>query len=269
MHPSLDIHNLRSLLIRQEETIIFALVERAQFKRNEVIYRADGIAIPDFQGSFVDYLLHGTEALHATVRRYTSPDEHPFFDNLPDPILSPLDYEEPIKETSININDRVKRTYEDEIIPAICAPGDDEQYGSSAVCDVACLQALSKRIHYGEFIAESKFLSDRDAYLPLIQARDREAIREKITNRAVEKKLLKRVAQKAATYAQEIEAADSEAETRISELEIRNSKKENPKYEIRNQESKTFPRLVVDIYEKWLIPLTKDVEVEYLLLRGD
>jgi hypothetical protein len=32
--------------------------------------------------------------------------------------------------------------------------GDDGNYGSSAVCDTECLQALSKRIHFGKFIAE-------------------------------------------------------------------------------------------------------------------
>lgn len=40
---------------------------------------------------------------------------------------------------------------------AIAAPGDDGNYGSAATIDVLCLQALSKRIHYGKFVAEAKF----------------------------------------------------------------------------------------------------------------
>lgn len=40
---------------------------------------------------------------------------------------------------------------------AIAAPGDDGNYGSAATLDVLCLQALSKRIHYGKFVAEAKF----------------------------------------------------------------------------------------------------------------
>lgn len=39
----------------------------------------------------------------------------------------------------------------------ICEPGDDEQHGSSVVCDVSALQALSRRVHLGKFVAESKF----------------------------------------------------------------------------------------------------------------
>lgn len=39
----------------------------------------------------------------------------------------------------------------------ICEPGDDEQHGSSVVCDVNALQALSRRVHLGKFVAESKF----------------------------------------------------------------------------------------------------------------
>lgn len=47
--------------------------------------------------------------------------------------------------------------YVSEIVPMICEPGDDEQHGSSVVCDVNALQALSRRVHLGKFVAESKF----------------------------------------------------------------------------------------------------------------
>ena len=244
----LRIENIRGALIRQEETIIFALVERAQFKQNGAVYQAGGIAIPGFDGSFVDYLLRGTEALHATVRRYTSPDEHPFFMGLPPPLLPPLGSTAPIKRNDININGAIKRLYETEIIPAICAAGDDQQYGSSAVCDVACLQALSKRIHHGKFVAESKYLEDPETYKTMCIGKDREGILKKITNRQVEEKLLRRVERKAATYGQEIdEAHRGESEQRAYKIP---------------------PALVTDIYRRWIIPMTKEVEVEYLLSRG-
>lgn len=48
-------------------------------------------------------------------------------------------------------------SYISDIVPRICDPGDDEQHGSSAVCDVQVLQALSRRVHLGKFVAESKF----------------------------------------------------------------------------------------------------------------
>lgn len=39
----------------------------------------------------------------------------------------------------------------------ICERGDDKQHGSSVVCDVSALQAISRRVHLGKFVAESKF----------------------------------------------------------------------------------------------------------------
>jgi chorismate mutase len=241
MNPQLELSNIRNVLIRQEETIIFALVERAQFSVNEIIYRPGGIPLRGYDCSFVDYLLHGTEKLHATVRRYTSPDEYPFFDDLPEPILPPIDFGHVIQEHDINANRQIKEMYINKIIPAICAAGDDEQYGSSAVCDVACLQALSKRIHYGMFVAESKFLSDTEEYTAAIEAGNNEQIREMVTDTEVEEKLLKRVERKAATYGQEVDSP-------------------NPEYKIK-------PAFVAELYKKWVIPLTKEVEVEYLLGR--
>jgi chorismate mutase len=243
MHAQLDLDTIRSVLIRQEETLIFALVERAQFKVNARIYQRGGMPLPDFSGSFVEYLLHGTEALHATVRRYTSPDEHPFFKNLPVPILPALAAPAPIAATAVNINARIQQVYEQHIIPAVCAPGDDEQYGSSAVCDVACLQALSKRIHYGKFVAESKYCRQPAAFAPLLRAGDTAGVLALITDAAVEARLLRRVERKAATYGQEIDA-------------------DGP-----TQAYKIPPRLIADIYRDWIIPLTKGVEVAYLLER--
>lgn len=47
--------------------------------------------------------------------------------------------------------------YMSEVVPMICEPGDDEQHGSSIICDINALQALSRRIHLGKFVAESKY----------------------------------------------------------------------------------------------------------------
>jgi len=241
MNLQLKLENIRSVLIRQEETIIFSLVERAQFCQNNKIYKKNEFSIPNFDGSFVEYLLYGTEALHATVRRYTSPDELPFSKELPDPILPVTDFPESIKPNTININSKIKKIYESEIIPAVCEPGEDEQYGSSAVCDVNCLQALSKRIHYGKFVAESKFLSEPELFSKFIKAGAGDELMKLITDLEVEDKLLSRVEKKAATYGQEIGST--------------------------NGDYKIQPAFVAELYKKWIIPLTKEVEVEYLLQR--
>lgn len=58
---------------------------------------------------------------------------------------------------AINVNERIMDLYLQRLLPGITEPGDDNNYGSSAMGDVLCLQALSKRIHYGKFVAEAKF----------------------------------------------------------------------------------------------------------------
>ncbi|CAH1450789.1 unnamed protein product [Lactuca virosa] len=84
---------IRSSLIRQEDSIIFSLVERAQFCYNEDTYDPNAFFMDGFKGSLVEFMVKETEKVHAQVGRYKSPDEHPFFPkDLPDPMLPPLEY---------------------------------------------------------------------------------------------------------------------------------------------------------------------------------
>lgn len=75
-----------------------------------------------------------------------------------------------------------------------------ENYGSTAVSDVACLQALSRRIHFGKFVAEAKFREDPQRFAAMIRAHDLDALEKAITNEAVEIQVLKRLELKARTY---------------------------------------------------------------------
>lgn len=243
MNKQLLLENIRNVLVRLEDTILFALIERAQFLQNRRIYDADALAETITHDSIVGYLLHETEKIHARMRRYTSPDEHPFYSALPEPVLPALRYDEnPLKPNAVNLNDRIRTAYETEIVPYVCKPGDDRQYGSSAVCDVACLQALSKRIHYGKFVAESKYQANEALFKRSIEAADEDTLRTLITNTAVEDRVLKRVEWKAQIYGQNTNG--------------------HPAVD------KINPARVVDIYRQWIIPLTKDVEIAYLLARG-
>lgn len=54
---------------------------------------------------------------------------------------------------------------------------------------VTSVQALSKRIHYGKFVAEAKFQSQTAKYSELIQRGDAEGIMDALTDRAVELKV--------------------------------------------------------------------------------
>jgi len=243
MDGLLQLDNVRHMLVRLEETIIFALMERAQFRRNENVYRPGVFGPAVGEVSLLGYCLRETERVHARMRRYTSPDEHPFSGDLPEPVLPELIYRDnPLHPNAININDRVFDIYVSEMIPLICAEGDDEQYGSSAVADVSCLQALSQRVHYGKFVAESKYRANRTSFDARVAAGDRDGLMAEITERDMEETVLQRVGSKARTYAGELNATSS---------------------------GRQFdPEKVVELYRQWIIPLNKDVQVKYLLCRS-
>lgn len=142
---------------------------------------------------------------------------------------------------------------------------DDNQYGSAAVRDIEALAALSKRIHFGEcegnadlqapsrshavlfrltgmYVSESKFRSDPKAFVGPIQSRDRKALEDLITKPAVEAALLVRLASKAKVYGQNLNSSVSE-------------------------DRKIDEEVAVRLYRDFVIPLTKVVEVDYLLKR--
>lgn len=200
---ALLLSDLRERLIRQEETIIFAIIERAQFRHNEAIYIPGKFDVPEGgDGTFSQYLLFELEKVYAKVRRFTSPDEHPFAPTkiLPEPILGELDYPDTLKKNSINLNSQIETMYRHSILPQICEEGDDQNYGSAASCDVMCLQALSKRIHYGKFIAEAKCQQSEEVYREMAARCDRQGIWDELSNMAVEEVLLRRVENKAKSY---------------------------------------------------------------------
>jgi chorismate mutase len=231
------------VLIRQEETIVFGLIERAQFLRNTRVYEPGLFGPVIGEDSLSGYLLHETEKIHARMRRYTSPDEYPFYAGLPNPLLPSLSCpENPLRPNNVNINAEIRRIYVSEIVPAVCAPGDDSQYGSTVVCDVMCLQALSRRVHYGKFVAESKMQRNPKPLADAIAAGDRDALLRLVTDEQVERDVICRVRRKTELYGQ-LEAGEAAA------LSI-------------------DPDTVADVYSKWIIPLNKQVQIEYLLQRG-
>lgn len=259
LSSALSLANIRQTLIRLEDTIIFALIERAQFARNDAVYQPEAIPVPGFRPdgrrySLFEYLLRETEQVHGRIRRYTSPDEYAFFpEDLPPLVLPPITYEQVLAPCAlVNINASIMDMYLEHLLPEIAAPGDDHNYGSSAMNDVTALQALSKRIHYGMFVAEAKFRKQTAEYTELIRRQDADAILQLLTDRAVELKVIERVQLKAATFGQELEVSGAAA----------GSNGAGGSYKVR-------PEVVAQLYEQWVMPLTKEVEVQYLLRRLD
>jgi len=245
----LNLDNIRQALVRMEDTIVFDLIERSQFFSSPSVYEKNKFNIPDFQGSFLDWSLIQMEKVHSQVRRYEAPDETPFFPNeiLPS-ILPPINYPKILAKYSdeINVNDEILKYYVEEIVPKVsCKEGDQlENIGSVSTCDIECLQAISRRVHFGKFVAEAKFQQDKETYIQLIKNRDADGIEKSITNVAVEEIILKRLIEKGKSYGTDPSLKYSQ-----------------------NPQSKIDPNVIAKLYKEWMIPLTKKVEVEYLLRR--
>ncbi|KAK0441592.1 chorismate mutase [Armillaria borealis] len=270
----LSLDRIRSVLVRLEDTIIFSLIERAQFVHNARMYQRGAFKeLQDigFNGSWLEWFLKETETFHAKARRYTSPDEYPFSSDLPEPIIPPLSFPQILYPNKINVNPSILSFYTRTIVPRITrhatlllaaskrAKGivgdeeheDDGNYGSAATIDIEILQAISKRVHYGKFVSESKFIQDPAAFIPHILKPNRSALEALITKPEVEHKLLIRLQKKAETYAQDFA---SDGTTQLANGSV-------------NGASKIDIAGVVELYESFIIPITKEVEVDYLLQR--
>nr|ACU19156.1 unknown [Glycine max] len=147
----------------------------------------------------------------------------------------------------ININNAIWKLYFDELLPMFVASGDDGNYAQTAATDLSLLQAVSRRIHYGKFVGEAKFRESPQGYEPLIRAKDKGALMKLLTYESVEEMVVKRVKKKAMVFGQEV-SLDRD---------------------VKGIAYKVDPSVVSLLYQKWLIPLTKNVEVEYLLNRLD
>lgn len=64
----LTLEAVRDSLIRQEDTIIFNLIERAKFPLNSPTYDQSYASIPGFSGSLIQFIVKETEAIQAMVR---------------------------------------------------------------------------------------------------------------------------------------------------------------------------------------------------------
>lgn len=64
---NLTLEGIRNSLIRQEDSIIFSLLERAQYCYNADTYNPNAFSMDGFHGSLVEYMVKETEKLHAQV----------------------------------------------------------------------------------------------------------------------------------------------------------------------------------------------------------
>ena len=57
-------------MIREEDSIIVSLLERAKYSYNANAYDKDAFLVDGFSGSLVEYMVLETEKLHAQVTTY-------------------------------------------------------------------------------------------------------------------------------------------------------------------------------------------------------
>lgn len=245
------------------------------------------------QGARIENSCHcnlAQEKLHSAVRRYESPEEHAFFpDRLPpqSESMEQIDYPNLLSNdpaiNELNWNPILYQKYLNVIVPSIAAKGDDEQYGSTCVTDTAALQALSKRIHYGKFVAESKYRSNPEGFQRLVDAGDADGVMELLTNAKVEEQVLTRARLKATTYGREpmlssfpmarnekdgdstsiiAAAAAMAVVAAVEAMQDSGGDEDNVKVK-----GKVDPAIIEAIYRELIIPMTKDIEVAYLFLR--
>jgi len=256
--------------MRMEDSIIFSLIERSQYKANTAVYDPDCSQLGECKlhqlksagsnGCLGDWFIYQTECLHSQVRRYLHPTEFNFFGPLPEPSLGSTSGSRTAKTRILAdvpkgaiVNNRLLEIYRKQVVPALCEPGDDGNHGSTAVQDVHCLQTMATRIYYGLFVAESKFRSETEKATALIQAKDRDGLMAFITKADVEDKNIQRVILKARTFSQNISAAE------VGQLA--------PAPPSSSTTYKINPEFIGSIFRDYVMPLTKDVEVDYLLAR--
>lgn len=241
---TLRLETIASRLAGLEETLIYKLLDRAQFAGNPGAYAPGQSGFVPFEAdSLFDLRLRFQETLDTQFGRYRIPEERPFHLDVPAPRRVP-----PQAETglviddleAINVSPWIRSAYL-ELVPRLCGPTDDGHWGSSVEHDVICLQALGRRIHYGSlYVAESKYREAPETFAGLVQRRDDAGIMKLITRVEVEEKILARVRAK-------VEAIQSVSDPALRRL--------------------VDPEVVVDFFRSSIIPLTKRGEIAYLYQR--
>ncbi|XP_062223895.1 chorismate mutase 2, cytosolic-like [Phragmites australis] len=249
----LSLAAVRDALIRLEDSVVFALIERARHPRNAPAYAPAGGG----DGSLLEVFVRETEALNAKAGRYQKPEDVLFFSqDLPSHLL-PTKIQPKVLHplaSSVSVNDAIWKMYFNELLPLFTVDGDDGDYAETVALDFACLQVLSRRIHYGKYVAEVKFKDAPQDYSPLIQAKDSNSLMNLLTFKAVEEKVKKRVEKKARIFGQNVTLEDNVGTQESSAGDC---------------ECKVDPKVLAKLYDQWVMPLTKNVEVEYLLRRLD
>jgi chorismate mutase len=244
IESALDLNLIAAYLEGLEETIIYKLIDRAQFAENRVAYQTGSSG---FEGagnlSLFDLRLRRQEELDVEFGRFCAPEERPFNHDLSKAkreVTLPPSCLKIDDLNAVNLSSRILEAYQ-AFVPKICPAGNDGQYGSSVEHDIYALQAIARRIHFGAlYVAESKYRSDPNTYSELIRQRDTAGLMRLLTRPEVESTILKRVADKVSHIQS------------YTNLKVRRN---------------IPPEAVLNFYREHVIPLTKEGQIRYFLSR--
>ena len=227
-----------------EESILFRLLDRAQYKRNSIIYTPGAFPLGDDTLSLVEYMLKFGEETFAVLGRYTVAEERPFYSTLPSaaPNMSATNDGLFLANLNdINLTKDIRIAYR-ELLTQITEEGDDEEYGTSAEYDLSSVQAIARRIHYGSFyVAEAKYRGNPEQYQALINANDTTALMALLTRQEIEDRIIERISKKV----DQIQAIANPHRRQIDAT------------------------IIAQFYFDTIIPLTKVGEIQYLLGRRE
>jgi chorismate mutase len=227
-----------------EETIVFKLIDRAQYAANEIIYEPGKSGFKGAgKNSLLDLRLQLQEQMDTQFGKFCVPEERPFIKSVSTPRRKAMIDDRGILIEDCNVVNLTEDIMEGylSLVPLFCEKGDDGHYGSSVEHDVYALQAISRRVHFGSlYAAESKFSSDPEGFGQLIDARDEEGLLKRLTRKDVEDRIIARIREKT----ESTQATVNRAIRRVIE-----------------------PDVIVQYYRENLIPLTKRGQVLYLMNR--
>lgn len=170
------------------------------------------------------------DALCTRARRRVNESLYAFPDD-PEPDLASLAAQFAAAPTLPRRAHLLRSPYLLRILPALCEPGEDKGQPSCFSADAACLDAFARRLALSVHVAVRKRESLPEPLLAAIRTRDPAQVELAITNRSVENEVVARVSARAAESA--------------------------PRPDV--------PSRVAALYDEWLIPLSRKIQVCGLL----
>jgi chorismate mutase len=123
--------------------------------------------------------------------------------------------------------------------------------------DILLLHCTHADYLIGKFVSESKFSSHPSDFIPHILNPNRAALEALITKPEVERALLARLRKKATLYARELDMQGEPAEAPSEGSSANETNESTPA----KGKFRVDVEVIEELYEKYIIPLTKEVEV--------